>query len=217
MHDVAGVRSGERVRQRRSEIEHLSDAKGSLRQSLSQRAPSHELHRDVGDVTFLPDAINCDDVRVIEGGRESGFLFEPLQVGGIACGRSREHFECNLASELHISRAIHLAHAARAQQRRDLINADLLADQITSKPADRRVQPSAARKSRRDRRGCRSILTSLFVRPRPSNSCHSTVKVALHGGRQREIGGRRASRSTLDPRSEAPEQASVRQKRRRSN
>ena len=51
---------------------------------------------------------------------------------GIEREGGRQDLDRHIAPQLRIARAIHLAHPARAEQRDDSIDADLLADQVQS-------------------------------------------------------------------------------------
>ena len=59
----------------------------------------------------------CGDVRVIQRRQRLRLAREPRQPIGIAGEGVRQDFERDVAIELRIARAVHLAHPAGAQQR----------------------------------------------------------------------------------------------------
>ena len=74
--------NGERIGKLGSQIERLMDGKWISGEQLPQRLPADELHRDIGEILVLADAIDRDDVRVIEGGGEARLLFEAREIAG---------------------------------------------------------------------------------------------------------------------------------------
>ena len=97
---------------------------------LPQGAAAHELHRDVRELALFADSVDRDDVRVVEGGGEPGFLLEPPQIGGPAGGRARKHLERDLAAKREVPCAIDLAHPARALERQDLVPVDVAFSEV---------------------------------------------------------------------------------------
>ena len=57
------------------------------------------------------------------GGRAC-FLLEAVQSIGVGRERRRQHFDRDVAPETRVARAIHLAHAARAERGEDFIRAE---------------------------------------------------------------------------------------------
>src|SRR5262245_9915082 len=66
---------------------------------------------------------------MVERGEHPGLTLEPRQTLGVAGERAGQHLDRNVAAELGIASAIHLAHAAHAEPRTDLVDADPLTDQ----------------------------------------------------------------------------------------
>ena len=65
-------------------------------------------------------------LRMIERGEHPRLALEAGQAFGIAREDSRQDLDGDVATQLRVARAVHLAHAARAQQSLNLVGADLL-------------------------------------------------------------------------------------------
>ena len=61
---------------------------------------------------------------MVERREHPRFALEARQAVGIRGEDARQNFERDVAPELRVARAIHLAHAARAEQCVDLVDAD---------------------------------------------------------------------------------------------
>ena len=64
------------------------------------------------------------DVGMVERGQRFGFTSEAGEPIGVVRERCGQDFERDIAIERRIVRAIHLAHAADTEERRDVIDAD---------------------------------------------------------------------------------------------
>ena len=71
-----------------------------------------------------PGRRDLGDVRVIEGGQRLGFAHEAIEAVGVVLERGRENLDGDLALQLGIAGAIHLAHSARPEGRGDLVRAE---------------------------------------------------------------------------------------------
>ncbi len=65
------------------------------------------------------------DVRVVEGGQELGLALEAGEALGILRQLCREDLDRDLAAELRVSGAVHLAHPSGAEGGDDLVGAEL--------------------------------------------------------------------------------------------
>ena len=74
----------------------------------------------------LLEAVDRDDVRVVQGGQDLGLTLEAGESLGSSRDRLREHLDRDVAIELGVAGAVHLAHPARAQRREDLVRPDLV-------------------------------------------------------------------------------------------
>jgi hypothetical protein len=66
---------------------------------------------------------------VVERGEQARFTLESSEPIAIARQLLGKDFDGDFASELRVPRAIHLAHAAHAEQRLHLVHAQTLSDQ----------------------------------------------------------------------------------------
>ena len=76
------------------------------------------------DAVALFDPVDRADVRMVERREHPRFALEAGQPVGIRGEGTRQNLERDVAPELRVARAIHLAHAARPEQCLDLIDAD---------------------------------------------------------------------------------------------
>jgi hypothetical protein len=91
---------------------------------VAQRLPFQQLGHDVRLTVVRGDFVDREDVRMIQSSRCTRFLLETPQPIRICAVRHRQDFDRDLATELRIARAIHLAHAARAECGDDLVRAE---------------------------------------------------------------------------------------------
>ena len=84
-------------------------------EACSKRLAIDELGGDEVNVADLPDVVNRENVRMIQGRGRSRFLREPPYAVLIGDELRRQHLHRDLPAEPHILRQIHLAHAARAE------------------------------------------------------------------------------------------------------
>jgi hypothetical protein len=99
-------------------------------------------HQRRGAVAVL-EPVDLRDVRVIQRREHFRFALEPRQPFGITGDGRRQHLQRDLPLQVGVGRAIHLAHAAFAQQRDDVVGAkarspDELVRQI-SRSSDRQI------------------------------------------------------------------------------
>jgi len=72
---------------------------------LGKRDPFDELEHQCAAL----DAVDRCDTRMIEGGEQLRLTLEPGDAFGIVRKRVGQHFDCDLAVQSRIARAIHLA------------------------------------------------------------------------------------------------------------
>ena len=83
----------------------------------------HQLHDE--RIAFKP--IDRGDVGMIERGQHLRLALEAGPVIGVIGQCRRQHLDGDVAVKLGVARAIHLAHAALADERKDLIRAESFA------------------------------------------------------------------------------------------
>ena len=86
-----------------------------------QRLAFDKLHREEAPILDITDLIDGDDVRVVERGGGARFLFEAAKRVGVARQLRTEQLHGDLSLEAAILREVHLAHAAAADEREDLV------------------------------------------------------------------------------------------------
>ena len=123
MDDARRVRHHQRARELRTElrqrrrIHRRSDHRG-------EGSALHVLHRNEAAIAKVADLVDRHDIGVVERRCGARFLFESAGGFGIARERGLEHLDGDLAAEPRIVRQVHLAHAAAADWRQDLVGAD---------------------------------------------------------------------------------------------
>jgi hypothetical protein len=80
-----------------------------------QRFPFHQLEDQARDAIRLFQPVNRADVRVIQRGKHARLAHKPRAAFGIAGEVRRQTLDRDVATELAVARAVHLAHAARAK------------------------------------------------------------------------------------------------------
>ena len=119
MDDAAIVRRLERLRDLTADRDDLADCERTGGQAFGERRPLDELEHECGHVPALLDAVDRADVRVIEGRERASLVLEPRPSIRVVREGVGQDLDRNRASEPGVVRAVHLAHAAGAEQRLD--------------------------------------------------------------------------------------------------
>ena len=93
-----------------------------------QIGAGHESHGDEQAPVFLTGLVDRDHVRVVEPSSEAGLAEQPLPKPFVVGERRQEELQRDRALEARIERAIHLAHAAAADELVDPVAGDECAD-----------------------------------------------------------------------------------------
>ena len=125
--------------------------------------------RDAVDVL---DAVDRADVRMIERREHARFALEARQPIGVGDEGRRQDLDRDVAPQLRVARAIHLAHAARAEQRQISYDAEPPADERSAAVASGHQRRDAANRRRRE------------IRP-PSGACASSASTSRVAARRR--------------------------------
>jgi hypothetical protein len=99
---------------------------------IRQRRPLHEFE-DEGRIpvvtgfgrTFF-NSVNRGDVRMIQGCEDLRFALEAREAIGVMTECFGQDFECDIAIEPRVARAIDLAHSACSEQTENLVRAEPL-------------------------------------------------------------------------------------------
>ena len=83
-----------------------------------------QLHHERADLARLFESMNVRDVCVIEGRQRFGFAFEAREPIGIGRESLRQDLQRDVAIEVRIAGAIHLAHGAGAEWSEDRVGAE---------------------------------------------------------------------------------------------
>ncbi len=130
MHDAGGMRFLQRVRDL-GHVLHQFPGVALLSHDLAQRGAVDQLRDDVvrgAPVTREPaltDAVDGEDVRMIEAGDDLGLALESRQGVFILLQMFGENLDGHEAIEARIARAIHLPHTARPERRDHLVVPEL--------------------------------------------------------------------------------------------
>jgi hypothetical protein len=124
MNDALLVRRLERLRKLCRNGQRLGQRDRALREPLREIVAIHELHRQRGQTSAVLEPVNCRDVRMVQRREHLRFALETRNPFGIAGEDLRQDLDRDVAAKLGIARTIHLAHAAGADGRQDLIRTD---------------------------------------------------------------------------------------------
>ena len=92
--------------------------------AFRQRLAVDQLHDDERNPIQPFQPINVRDVRMVERGQRLRFAGEPRQPIGIAGEGVRQDFQRDVAVQLRVPRAIHLAHAAGPDGAEDFVRTE---------------------------------------------------------------------------------------------
>ena len=81
-----------------------------------ERLAFDELHRQEMEPGCLLDRVDRDDMRVVESGDGPSLALEAPEAVWITGHLGWQHLQRHVSAQLHVGRAIHLAHAAGAEQ-----------------------------------------------------------------------------------------------------
>ncbi len=121
MHDPAGVRGREALGNLQRVVGRLAHGERAARQPLTQRFAFEKLHDREGDPALVSEIEDREDVGVGERRDRLGLPFEArerVSVGGEPGGQD---LDGHLAREARVPRPVNLAHASRAERRKDLV------------------------------------------------------------------------------------------------
>jgi len=123
--DACFVRLCEALRNLRGDFDCFAQGQGSGEKQFAESVSLHQFHRDVVGGAVLPEFVDRDDIGMVEGRRGTRFSLEalqPIRVSGECRGKN---FNGEIAAEASIPCAVDFAHAASAQQRFDLVGAQV--------------------------------------------------------------------------------------------
>ena len=130
VHETAGMRRRQSTCELDADLDNVADRQRALLQAVPQRLALDELGDEVRTVIDFAEIVYHDDMRVVQTGRGSGFLMKPSEPIAVNGEMRRQELERHRPIELGVVGQIHLAHAARAQPRHQLIGVHDPATQV---------------------------------------------------------------------------------------
>ena len=124
MDDPLLVRSFERLGDLPGDEEGLVDRNRTSRDPIGERRALDQLHHEGSDAIGVFEPVDLGDVPMIEGGEHLRLPPETREAIGIAGNGGQQNFDRDQAIQRCIAGFVDLAHAARADSRRELIRAD---------------------------------------------------------------------------------------------
>ncbi len=125
MDDVLLVRRFDRVSDLNGQPQRLIGPDGAVRDTLGQRLAFDQLEDQELLRVGLLEAIDCRNIRVIEGRQHLRFALEAREAIGIAGKFDRQRLDRHVAPEPRVTSPPHFAHAALAERSGDGIWADM--------------------------------------------------------------------------------------------
>src|SRR5262249_7605078 len=115
---VGGAHS---VHERDRERKQLIQRQTAMRDDGGKGLALDKFHRQKRHVIEAIDRVHSDDVWVVQRGCSERLLFESTKAIPIAREHVADNLQGHVAPELNISRAIHVAHPAAAEERHDVV------------------------------------------------------------------------------------------------
>jgi len=91
---------------------------------IGQRLALEKLHHEKTDARRLADVVQRADVRMAQRGNDARLALEALAELRIVGGVRRQNLDCDPPIEPRVARLVHLAHAAGADRRQNLVRAE---------------------------------------------------------------------------------------------
>src|SRR5215467_13034211 len=121
------MRRSEATRGLDSVINRFAARQRAVQEFLTQRAAFKQLCHQIWHSLMCTHLVDGDDVRMIEGCGGPCLLLKTPQTLRIMRGVSGYDLDGDVAFELRVVRAVHLAHAAGAERGKDLVGTEFRA------------------------------------------------------------------------------------------
>ncbi len=125
MHDARAVRSVEGVRDLRAELDDVGQRQRPLRDARGERLAVYQFHHQEIGVAFTADIEERADMGMVERRNRLRLALEARADLGMLRKMAGQHLHGDVAAKARIARAIHFAHAARAEGFRDFVGSKL--------------------------------------------------------------------------------------------
>ena len=99
-------------------------ASRAIGERLRERLAVHQLENQEPDAVGFFEPVDRADVRMVQRGEHPRLALEAREPIRVARERARQDLDRDVASELRVARPVHLAHAAGAEQRLEVISAE---------------------------------------------------------------------------------------------
>ncbi len=151
MNDVSPVRLVEGIGDLDGVVERLGEREPAPFQPLLERLALDVLDDQVVNVVLHADVVERADVRMVQARDDARFTLEPLPAVRIVRQMFRQCLDRDRAVQARIDSAIHLAHAACADERLQIVGAEGASHQPARRgsrrePADRAGQSAGHRR-----------------------------------------------------------------------
>ena len=123
MHHAGPMRRVERAPDCDGALQRLIDRQRPALQAFCQRLPVDELHHEIVDGAFSADVEERADVRMTQLRHDTRFAFEAAPAIGIARQVFAQRLDRDDAFQPRVAGAVHLAHTATAEQRKNFVSA----------------------------------------------------------------------------------------------
>ncbi len=120
VHDAFFVRRLERVRDLARDLDRLGHGDRPADQPIRERRSLDELELEERHAVDVLHAVDRRDMRMIQRREQHRFLLEACEPVGLLRELRRQHLDRDLAPELGVERAVHLAHAPGPEKAEDL-------------------------------------------------------------------------------------------------
>ena len=121
MHDAALVRGVERVDELTRDPERLGNRQPSALQPIGERGPVDELHDERRHTALFFNAVEDRDVGMVQRRQGPRFPLEALDAVAVASKCVGQDLERDVTPQSHVSGAVDLAHASRAERAVDFV------------------------------------------------------------------------------------------------
>jgi hypothetical protein len=121
MHDAALMGAFERISDLPRDRECFIDRDRTLRDPIRESRTLDELHDQEGTGLAFFDAMNVRDIRMVERGENLRFAPKARQSIDIRCDGGKKNLDRDVAIQFRITGPIHLAHAAHADERSNVV------------------------------------------------------------------------------------------------
>ena len=129
VNDAVLVRRFERIGDLMPDVQRLADRDRPPGDPLGERVAVDELEDERGRAVHVLEAIDGTDVRMIQRRQQARLAVEAGAPLGIGREEARKDLDRDIAPELRVARAVHLAHAAHAEPREHFVVREAVPDQ----------------------------------------------------------------------------------------